>query len=364
MRIIITGGGTAGHVNPGIAIAKYYEKRNKGTEVLFVGTDRGIEKKLAKSEGYKFKGIDIEGFKRSFKPNDILINSKRALKSAKSLSSAKKIIKEFKPDIIIGCGGYASFPMVYAGVLSKIKTVVLEVNIFPGVTTKILSKKCDKILLAFEESQKYLNKNVLEKVIVSGSPTKEEFEILDQNEMKTKLLKTQKPLVVSFWGSIGAKYMNEKMVDFINQKDDSFHHIHATGKTAFESMKEKTKNKNSEVLEYIYNMAEVMSAADLVICRGGAATLSEISLMAKPSIIVPSPYVAENHQEKNARIIEKAGGCVVMLEHDISGKDILDKTKEIIFDTKKLNEMSENIKKMSNVKSNEVIYDTICKLLN
>ena len=361
MRIIITGGGTAGHVNPGIAIAKYYQKRHKDAEILFVGTEKGIENKLTKNEGFNFKSVDVSGLSRSLSPKKIAYNIKASAKALKSVSDAKKIIKEFKPDLIIGCGGYASFSMVYAGTKLKIKTMVLEVNIFPGITTKILSKKCDKILLAFADSTKYLDKKVLDKVLVTGSPTKEDFKIIDKNIAKQKLGIENKPLVVSFWGSTGALHMNEKMVDFVNLKDDSFIHIHATGKNSYESFSKKANGNNTQILEYIYNMPQVMAAADVVICRGGAATLAEISIMGKPAIIVPSPYVAENHQEKNARVIENIGGCKVLLEKQTTGAEILSETKKMIDDTNKLENMSKNIQKLANFDSNKMIYNEIIK---
>lgn len=363
MRIIITGGGTAGHVNPGIAIAKYYKKRHKHAEILFVGTKGGIEEKLTKNQGFAFKSVDIKGLKRSFSINGIIYNVKTSIKAIKSLNSANKIIKEFKPDVIIGCGGYASFSMVYAGILKKISTIVLEVNIYPGITTKILSKKCDKILLAFSDSKKYFDKKVLDKILVTGSPTMEDFGKIPKEKARENLKILDKPLVVSFWGSTGALYMNKKMVDFINLKSDKFTHIHATGKNSYEWFEKEVKNKeNSQILEYIYNMPELMSASDLIICRGGAATLSELAILKKPAIIVPSPYVAENHQEKNARIIEKQGGCKVMIESEVTGKDILKACEELIENKKELEKMQINIEKFAKKDSNQMIYNELLKI--
>lgn len=355
MKIIITGGGTAGHVNPGIAIAKYIQNRHKEAQILFVGTKDGIEGALVKKAGFDFKTVDVIGLSRSLNLTGINRNFKAVKLAVSSIKQAKKIISDFDADIVIGCGGYVSFPMVYAGGKLNVKTVILEVNIFPGITTKILSKSVDKILLSFNESKKYLDKNVLSKTIVTGSPISEDFNFCEKNN--------EKPLVVSFWGSMGALYMNKKMVDFINLKDDSFDHVHATGKTAFEWFKRDTNAGNSQICEYIFNMSEMMKKADLVICRGGAATLSELAKTRTPSIIVPSPYVAENHQEKNARIIEKAGGCKVLLEEEISGEDILNECKKLISDKTKLFDMSNAISKLANSDSNLDIYNEITTLM-
>ncbi|MFI3227270.1 MAG: undecaprenyldiphospho-muramoylpentapeptide beta-N-acetylglucosaminyltransferase [Clostridia bacterium] len=362
MKIIISGGGTAGHVNPGIAIAKYYQKRHPDTQILFVGTEKGIEKSLATNEGFDYASVEVSGLKRSFSPKGIAQNVKISAQALKSVGIAKKIIKDFHPDVIIGCGGYVSFPVVYAGQKLGVKTIVLEVNIFAGVTTKVLSKKCDKILLAFSDTKQHLNRRVLDKVLVTGSPTKEDFKIIDKQIARKALKLSEKPLVVSFWGSTGALYMNKKMVDFTQHKDDSFIHIHATGKNAFEWFKNEANGENSEIVEYIYNMPRVMAAADLVICRGGAATISELSIMGKPAIIVPSPYVAENHQEQNARTIERAGGCKVMLEKEISGDDILNECKKLLKQPQKLAQMSKNIAKLANSNSNELIYNVLVEL--
>ncbi|MFI3114525.1 MAG: undecaprenyldiphospho-muramoylpentapeptide beta-N-acetylglucosaminyltransferase [Clostridia bacterium] len=365
MRIIITGGGTAGHVNPGIAIVKYYKKRHPDTEILFVGTENGIEKKLVESEKFEFRSIEAKGLHRDFSLKGIFENikiSKNALKSAKEATS---IIEDWKPDIVIGCGGYASFPVMWSAQKLNVKTIVLEVNIFAGITTKILSKKADKILLAFSQTRNYLDKKTLEKVVVSGSPTREDFRIMDKKIAKKSLGLPDKPFVVSFWGSTGALYMNQKMVEFINHKDASFEHIHATGKNSYEWFVESlVEHNSSNVVEYIYNMPKVMAAADLVICRGGAATISEICIMGKPAIIVPSPYVAENHQEENARTIEKAGGCVVMLEEDIKGRDILRQCQKMLEDKELLETMSVKISKLANLSSNELIYNEIRNLQN
>lgn len=357
MRIIFTGGGTAGHVNPAIAIAKYYKKRHKDAEILFVGTPNGIEKKLAQKEGIAFKGVEVRGLKRDLKA--VSYNLKTVSLAINSLSQAKKIIDDFKPDLVFGCGGYASFPLIKKASSMGIHTMILEVNAYAGLTTKILASSANEIFIAFDETLDYLKKSQHKKVIKSGCPVKEDLLFGEPESAKEKLGFADKPFVVSFWGSMGALYMNQKMVDFVNTKDDSFYHLHATGDSAFSWFSEKTKGCKSQIVPYIYNMPDVLSAADLVISRAGAMTLNELSMMGKAAIVVPSPFVAENHQEKNARALEKVGGVKVMLEKEISGQDILQECKNLLAEPSKLEQMGKNIKKTANLNSNEIIYKRI-----
>ncbi len=363
MRIIITGGGTAGHVNPGIAIAKYYLNKHPDTEILFVGTENGIEKKLAEKEGISFESIKVYGLKRSVSPKNIIKNTKRAFTALNSVGDCKKIIKRFKPDIIIGLGGYVSFPMTYAGTKMGVKTIVLEVNFVAGVATKVLSKRSDKVLLAFKETEKYFDKRVLDKVLVTGAPTKDDFTYIDKDVAKEKLGLLGKKVVLSVWGSVGAKFMNEKMVDFCNRLDDEFHHIHATGKASFPWFSSQTVNSKSDIREYIYDMGITLAAADVVLCRAGASTLKELAIMKKPAIIVPSPFVAENHQEKNARLLEKENACIIITENESTGDILFDECIKLLNDTKKLDEMSKNIENFANVDSNLLIYNIINELV-
>lgn len=368
MKLLITGGGTGGHVNPGIAIAKYVQSRRSDAEVRFSGTAAGIESKLVPREGYRLYTIDVRGLKRSFSPSAIAYNIATLEKSLTATAKAKKILKEYRPDVVVGCGGYASFPMVNAAQKLHIPTVLLEVNAFPGVVTKSCARKADRVLISFENTRKLLENRP--NIHLTGAPVRGDIIFADRKKAREKLgLGEKEKLVVSFWGSLGALYMNRHMAGFIQleSEHDSFRHIHATGSAAYkwlpDSVKEKgvdlDKHPNIELREYIYDMADVMAAADLVICRAGAATLGELCVLGKPSIIVPSPYVAENHQEKNARALEQKGACKVITEPECTPQKLYDMTVELLSDDEKLEEMGRCAKRMAIVDSSEKIYQHI-----
>lgn len=368
MKLLITGGGTGGHVNPGLAIAKYVQSRRSDTEVRFAGTSTGIESRLVPREGYQLYTIDVRGLKRSFSPSAIVYNIATMEKSLTATAKAKKILKEYKPDVVVGCGGYASFPMVHAAQQLHIPTVLLEVNAFPGVVTKSCAKKADRVLISFENTRSLLEDRP--NIHLTGAPVRGDIIFADRQKARQKLgLAEKEKLVVSFWGSLGALYMNRHMAGFIQleSEHDSFRHIHATGTAAYkwlpDSVKEKgvdlDKHPNIELREYIYDMADVMAAADLVICRAGAATLGELCVLGKPSLIVPSPYVAENHQEKNARALEQKGACRVITEPECTPQKLYDAVTELLADDKKLEEMGRCAKTMAIVDSSEKIYQHI-----
>ncbi|MDO4287160.1 MAG: undecaprenyldiphospho-muramoylpentapeptide beta-N-acetylglucosaminyltransferase [Eubacteriales bacterium] len=368
MKLLITGGGTGGHVNPGLAIAKYVQSRRSDTEVRFAGTSTGIESRLVPREGYQLYTIDVRGLKRSFSPSAIVYNIATMEKSLTATAKAKKILKEYKPDVVVGCGGYASFPMVHAAQQLHIPTVLLEVNAFPGVVTKSCAKKADRVLISFENTRSLLEDRP--NIHLTGAPVRGDIIFADRQKARQKLgLAEKEKLVVSFWGSLGALYMNRHMAGFIQleSQHDSFRHIHATGTAAYkwlpDSVKEKgvdlDKHPNIELREYIYDMADVMAAADLVICRAGAATLGELCVLGKPSLIVPSPYVAENHQEKNARALEQKGACRVITEPECTPQKLYDAVTELLSDDKKLEEMGRYAKTMAIVDSSEKIYQHI-----
>lgn len=368
MKLLITGGGTGGHVNPGIAIAKYVQSRRSDAEVRFAGTAAGIESKLVPREGYQLYTVDVRGLKRSFSPSAIAYNIATLEKSLTATAKAKKILKEYRPDVVVGCGGYASFPMVRAAQQLHIPTVLLEVNAFPGVVTKSCAKKADRVLISFENTRGLLENRP--NIHLTGAPVRGDIIFADRQKAREKLgLGEKEKLVVSFWGSLGALYMNRHMAGFIQleSEHDSFRHIHATGAAAYkwlpDSVKEKgvelDKHPNIELREYIYDMADVMAAADLVICRAGAATLGELCVLGKPSIIVPSPYVAENHQEKNARTLEQKGACQVITEPECTPQKLYDAVTGLLSDDAKLEEMGRCARSMAILDSSEKIYQHI-----
>ncbi len=365
MKLLITGGGTGGHVNPGLAIAKYVQSRRPDTEIRFAGTAAGIESRLVPREGYHLYTIDVRGLKRSFSPKAIVENLATVKMTLTATGKAKKILQDYRPDAVIGCGGYASYPMVHAAQQLGIPTVLLEVNALPGVVTKRCAKKASRVLISFENTRSMLEDRP--NIHLTGAPVRGDIIFADRAKAREKLgLKDGEKLAVSFWGSLGALYMNRHMVDFIKLESahDEFRHIHATGTAAYKWMPESIKEKgvdleahpNIELREYIYDMADVMAAADLVICRAGAATIGELCVLGKPSIMVPSPYVAENHQEKNARALEQKGACVVITEPECTAELLYNTAAELLADDEKLASMSEAAKGMAIVDSSEKIY--------
>lgn len=365
MKLLITGGGTGGHVNPGLAIARYVQSRRPDTEIRFAGTKSGIESRLVPREGYPLYTIDIRGLKRSISPKAIAYNIATVQKTLTATGKATKILKEFAPDCVIGCGGYASYPMVHAAQKLGIPTVLLEVNALPGVVTKSCAKKADRVLISFENTRALLEDRP--NIYLTGAPVRGDIIFADRAKAREKMqMKDGEKLVVSFWGSLGALYMNRHMADFIQleSEQDSFRHIHATGASAFQWLPESVRAKgvdlsqhpNIEVREYIYDMADVMAAADLVICRAGAATLGELCVLGKPSVIVPSPYVAENHQEKNARALEQKGACVVITEPECTAALLYQTVSDLLQDDARLEAMGKAAAGMAIVDSSEKIY--------
>ena len=370
MNIIFTCGGTGGHINPAIAVAKLVQKSRPQSKILFVGAEDGMETDLVPREGFELETVKISNFQRKPTPKNIAHNVKTAVNIAGSLRKADKIIDSFKPDVIIGTGGYASFPILYRGAARKIPAAVHEANAVPGLATRLVADKVDRILVNFAESANaYKDPS---KVIAVGMPVKEEFVFGNKAEARKKLDLDDKPLVVSYWGSLGAREMNKKIADFIRLEceHEPFNHIHATGSFGWRWMPDRLKDmgvdlaahKSVDMREYIYDMPTVMAAADIVISRAGASTLSEITASGKASIIVPSPNVTGNHQEKNARILENRGAAKVITEDDCTGQVLFDLVAQLLSDRETMKSMSAAAAEMSVPDSASKIYSVICEL--
>ena len=368
MRVIFAGGGTAGHVNPALAVANYIKKTEPDSQIWFFGGTGNIEEKLVEKAGYPIYTFPLRGLSRSMSLKGMAQNAKALLDTAAAIRGCKKIIRELKPDLVMGTGGYASFAMVYAAAKCGVKTAVLEVNAVPGITVKQLSDKVDCVMLNFAETAKHVKK--AKRIEVTGSPIREE--IVRCGERKdAPLFDNGMPLVVSFWGSVGAKYMNQKMEEFIvcNARTPRFNHIHAASSSQYGWMKADLEAQgidpdtydHIDLREYIYDMDKVLAQADLVICRGGG-TLAELCAAGKPSIVVPSPYAAENHQEKNARILEQAGAAEVVVEADATGAGLFARASQLLDCPELLREMGAKARALGHPEALEHIYHTLKSL--
>lgn len=370
-RVIFTCGGTAGHVNPAIALAQLLLEREPKTEILFVGAERGLEKDLIPKAGYAFRTVHISSFHRSMKPAEIKHNLISVGNYFRAPHEARRILKEFKPEVVIGTGGYASFPMVKAAAKAGIPTAIHESNMVPGLTTRLLEPFANRIMVGFEECREQYKDPA--HVVVTGTPVRGDFFIRTKEQARKELgIRDDRPLVVSFWGSLGAAGMNRQMADFLalEAAKEPFHHIHGAG-GGYETLLGLLKEKNVdlaahpvlEVRPYIYDMDRVLRAADLVLCRAGASTISELTALGVPALIVPSPYVTNNHQEKNARVLEKAGGACVVLESEANGPTLFQKSCDILHDETQRAEMSSAMEALGIPDATERIYATVLELL-
>lgn len=366
MHILFAGGGTAGHINPALAIAGFIKERHPDAQISYIGTAKKLEAKLVPERGYDFYTIDVAGFQRRISVKNIGRNIVAVKKMFVSASDSKKLLKKLKPDIVIGTGGYVSGPVLRAAQKLGIKNAIHEQNAFPGVTTKMLAKKADAVMLAMPEAEKYLE--LTKKPHITGNPVRGELLNITREKAREMLNLDERPLLLSFGGSLGARPVNEAVTGLIKHFNTSgkFNHIHATGKTGYDTMlsnlSDITLSSDTEIREYIDNMDVCMAAADLVICRAGAITLSELQACGKPSILIPSPYVAENHQYHNAMTLKKAGCAEVVEEKDLSSDVLIKLVDEFFSSPQKLAEMSQFAKNNAIIDANERIYNVIMNL--
>ncbi len=367
MKVLITGGGTGGHINPALAIASIIKKNDKDAKFLFAGTPFGMEAKLIPLAGYDFEPIKVRGFQRKFSINNIKRNAEAFKYLLTSKKRAKEIIANFKPDIVIGTGGYVSGPVVHQATKMKIPTVIHEQNAYPGMTTKILSKKVDKVMITFKESLSYLGENISYKL--TGLPVRTEIFKNNKEEARKILGFDDSFCILSFGGSLGSGCINETMAELINwhtKNNLKINHIHGyggMGKDFFpKKMKEydiPLKSSRLRVTEYINDMDICMAAADLVICRSGATTISELQALGKPSILIPSPIVAGNHQLYNANVLGKVGAAVVIEQKNVKSNDIVEIVDDFYKNTDKLKNMSAHALKTSPKNVEENIWGAI-----
>ncbi len=367
MRVLLTGGGTSGHVNPALAIADIIKAHEPDTVFAYVGTPKGIEKKLVEKEGYDFREINIQGIRRSFSPSNI----KTAYLVMTAPKRAGKIIDDFKPDVVIGTGGYVCWAPLKAATERGIPTVIHESNSVPGLAVRKLEDKVDLILTNFAATAEKLSG--ADKVVNVGNPTRGAFSKLTRDEAREKLgVRRDAFVILSFGGSLGAPALNEAAIDVMrdfSSKNENVCHFHSGGRNYYKNAMQMfagyslEKNERLSLSEYIYDMSTYMSACDLVICRAGAMTLTELALMKKPSILIPSPYVTDNHQYKNAKVLADAGAAVLLEESTLDEHNICKAVEKIYSDREYRESLSENISRFANANVGEAIYDEISRLI-
>ena len=371
MNVIFTCGGTAGHINPAIAVANILKERDPDCKVLFIGAKGHMEEKLVPQAGYELKCLPGSGLVRGKSLKALKKNVQVISDLTGSIKQCKQIIRDFQPDVIVGTGGYASFPALYAGSKMKIPTCVHESNAVPGLTTKMAANRANRVLVCFEESAKYYRNT--DKVEVVGMPVRKEFISTAKQQARQELGLDSRPLVVSAFGSLGARAMNYAMADFmkLEQSDGMpFYHIHATGSYGWEWMPDHLKSmgidpvntQGLDLREYIYNMPTVMAAADVIIGRAGASTCNEIGASGTPCILIPSPNVTNDHQMKNARILADRGGAILLPEGENMGQKLYDAVKELLEDQNRRKQMSAALKNMVVLDSAQRICDIIQEL--
>lgn len=366
MRIIFAGGGTSGHINPAIAAAKYIKRRIPDAEIRFIGTENHIEAKLVPQAGFEIDFIDIRGFKRSLS----LYNIGTVRRIFSSRKRCKKIYKAFKPDIVIGMGGYISGPTLLAAHKMGIPCLIHEQNAVAGMTTKLASKYASAVMLTFPEAQKQLPEGT--KSIVTGVPIYEDLLKLDKEQCRKELGFDDRPVLLSSGGSLGARTINDAMLAYIirHHKEEKIQIVHGIGKFYYEEFMKALADAGVKVggsirvFEYISDMPKYMTACDAVVCRCGASSLAEMSAAGKPAIIIPSPNVTDNHQYHNAKHLADNNAAVLVNDKDYTCKTLEDTLDSLLFDKKKISEMTENLKKAAVYDFGERVFDCIMSYLD
>ena len=374
LKVLLAGGGTGGHINPALAIASIIKKRNPDAEFLFAGTPNGMESKLIPEAGYNFAPIKVSGFQRKITPKNLARNARAAAYLSMSGIRSKKIIDEFKPDIVIGTGGYVSYPILSKAVQMGIPTAIHEQNAFPGITNRLLAKKVNEVMLTVEEAAQHLD--ACAKYTVTGLPVRSGFSSgkISRSEAKKKLGLDDKICIFSFGGSLGAGAINDgaaALMEWEKENDFPVNHIHGFGKMGRDTFLPRLAemgidpetNPNLMVKEYINNMDVCTAAADLIICRSGASTISELQAMGRASILIPSPNVTANHQYHNAMVLGRAGAAIVIEEKNLTGEILLEKVKELIENPSKLDAFAKRAGEIYVNDTPDRIYSVIERLI-
>lgn len=367
MRVLMTGGGTGGHVNPAIAIADTIKAHIPTAEIAFVGTKRGIENKLVPAAGYKLYHVDVRGFRRSLSPANI----RAAFLALTSPIAAKKLVREFKPDVVVGTGGYVSWPLIVAASKLGVPSAVHESNAVPGLAVRRLVPYVDRIFVNFAVTGEALG--APEKTMHVGSPLRADFGMITRADARAKLgiPPECRKYIVSFGGSLGAERVNGAMIELMRDylaAHPDIYCTHACGAGGYAEVRAAFeeaglgKYRNLELVEYIYDMPVRMAAADLVVSRSGAITLSELAAAKKAAILIPSPNVTDNQQYKNAKVLADADGAVLIEEKDLAPGRICREVAAILDRPARQHELEENIAAFAVPDANEIIFREIAAL--
>ena len=360
MKMIISAGGTGGHIYPALAIVKYFEKNDKNFKVKYIGTHNRMENKIVPENNIPYESVEIYGFSKNMGRNIKNISC-----VIKAYYKCIKIMEEFKPDIVVGVGGYVTLPVIMAAKKLKIKTVIHEQNSIPGKTNKFLSRGVDKVYLSFKESEKYFNSDV--KTLYSGNPSSDNVNNKNKFNKETLGFDKNKKLIIITSGSLGSSDLNKNLVDFLKlSKKEDYEVVYITGKANYdEFVKENIFSKNIKVMPYVDNLSSLFKSSDLIISRAGAGTISEILASKVINILIPSPNVSNNHQYYNAVSLDKEKLSVMIEESEITGKLLYDKVLKLLDENDILTkEIRSNLKKYESICSSKIIYDDIRKMID
>ena len=371
MRFLFTCGGTGGHINPAVAAAQRLKKLMPNCQVLVVGTADTMEMDLVPREGFPIRAIPAGNLHRSLKPKELLHNLRSGFLLARGVRAAGRILEEFKPDAVLGTGGYVCCPVLIAASRRGIPTLLHEANALPGLTTRLLEKHTDRMMVAFEESRAYYKEP--DKVVCTGMPVRSGFRGRDGAEARRSLgIPGDLPLILSFGGSLGAARMNDALGEIAakQEKDPKFRLLHATGggEEGCAAMQRRLAElgapepKYARLVPYLYDMPAAMAAADLVICRAGASTLGELAAAGKAAILIPYPYATGNHQEKNARIPESRGAALLLRDGDCTAETLGEAVGSLLHDPVCLPEMGRKMHELDRADALDVITDQILEL--
>ena len=373
MNVIFTCGGTAGHINPAIAVANIVKERHPDSKILFIGAKGHMEERLVPAAGYDLEVLPASGMARGKSWNAIKHNARAIKRNVAGIFRCRKLIKEFGADVVIGTGGYASFPALMAAHQLGIPTCVHESNAMPGLTTRLVADQVDRVLICFPESAKRYRHP--EKAEVVGMPVRREFIFTKKADARKELGLGDKPVIVSAFGSQGARAMNKAVAEMFRLEQEAqfpFHHIHAVGSFGWEWMPDEVASKgvdlskcpDIDMREYIYNMPTVMAAADVIISRAGSASCNEIAATGTPCVLIPSPNVTDNHQYKNAKALADQGGAVLISEEECTAQRLMDEIQALLSDRERCSRMSMSLQQMAVPDSAERICNILEELVS